>query len=149
MDHGARQTVSVIALAVVASVGVTPCAIAQSVGNPAIIAPGSDRVPFGGALGDRRLPFDPATRDAFGNRTIIDGALLPGGFDLSSPGLGLTLNGIPFGGSGFSGAASAQAVGNQLNVITQGSNNTVIVQNSQTNTGNQTIILNGELDLDD
>jgi len=45
-------------------------------------------------------------------------------------------------GDSFSGAGgvggSASAIGNSLNVVVQGSDNTVIVQSQQTNTGNIT-----------
>ena len=42
-------------------------------------------------------------------------------------------------GAGFgSGVAQGTAVGNQLNVITQGNWNTVIVNSTQINNGNQT-----------
>ena len=47
-------------------------------------------------------------------------------------------------GAGF---AARPAVGNQLNVITQGSWNTVIVNSTQINNGDQTTVLNGKLDL--
>ena len=51
-------------------------------------------------------------------------------------------------GAGFgAGIASGTAVGNQLNVITQGSWNTVIVNSTQINNGNQTTVLNGKIDL--
>jgi hypothetical protein len=50
--------------------------------------------------------------------------------------------------AGFgAGIASGTAVGNQLNVITQGSWNTVIVNSTQINNGNQTTVLNGKIDL--
>lgn len=39
------------------------------------------------------------------------------------------------------------AVGNQLNVITTGNYNTVIIDSTQINNGDQTVVLNGELDL--
>ena len=38
-------------------------------------------------------------------------------------------------------------MGNQLNVITQGNWNTVIVNSTQINNGNQTTALNGKIDL--
>ena len=41
------------------------------------------------------------------------------------------------------------AVGNQLNVITNGNNNTVIIDSTQINNGDQNVFLNGELDLND
>ena len=57
-------------------------------------------------------------------------------------------------GAGFSGGSySGQAIGNQLNVITNGNYNTVIVNSTQINNGNQTATsstaLNGKIDLND
>jgi holdfast attachment protein HfaA len=75
------------------------------------------------------------------------------GDDLSNlpPGL-YNYNGLLSGGAGFSGAGSATAIGNQLNVITQGSWNTVIVTNTQINNGDinaNSNVLNGGLNLND
>lgn len=69
-------------------------------------------------------PINPQTRDANGNRLIVNGQIMTDS----------TLTGGI--GDGFSsGAGSAQAVGNQLNVVTQGNWNTVIVNSNQTNNG--------------
>jgi len=43
---------------------------------------------------------------------------------------------------GFSGTGAA--IGNQLNVNTTGSFNTVVVNSTQINNGNQTVIINGQ-----
>ena len=72
-------------------------------------------------------PINPATRDENGNRTIVNGRMeiegtLTGGIMDSGFGSGL-------------GGDSAQAIGNQLNVITQGNYNTVIVDSTQINNG--------------
>jgi holdfast attachment protein HfaA len=57
---------------------------------------------------------------------------------LGAVGSGGTLNtgGVGMGGAGM--ISSAQAIGNSLNVVTVGSNNTVIVNSHQTNNGDQT-----------
>jgi holdfast attachment protein HfaA len=51
-------------------------------------------------------------------------------------------------GTGTSGAAygNATAIGNSLNVVTVGNNNTVVVNSTQTNNGNQSasVSLNGQ-----
>ena len=53
-------------------------------------------------------------------------------------------------GAGFgNGSLQGSAIGNQINVITQGNFNTVIVNATQTNTGNQSTVLNGSLNLND
>lgn len=107
--------------------------------------------PIGFGFGEENRPFDPGTRDANGNRLIVDGRIITGD-DLSS----FSTNSLASGGQSLSGAGffnqpqgQTSAIGNQLNVITEGSFNTVIVNSNQTNNGDQTAILNGELDLND
>ena len=116
--------------------------------------------PIGFGFGEEQLAFDPGTRDANGNRLIVDGRIITGE-DLSTFSSGtLATGGQSLSGAGFLNQSFGQstAIGNQLNVITQGSFNTIIVDSTQTNNGNQTaiagndtseIILNGELDLND
>ena len=94
-----------------------------------------------------------STRDANGNRLIVDGIIQSGASSYSSASSGVS--------SSFSGAGSssnggtiiggATAIGNSLNVVVQGNHNTVIVNSRQVNTGNITAgtVLNGTLDLDD
>ena len=94
--------------------------------------------PYGTNPGDQNRPYDAGTRDLNGNRVIIDGRIVVGD-DLSSLPLGLYNTGS--GGMGFSGTGTA--IGNQLNVNTTGSFNTVIVNSTQINNGNQTVIING------
>jgi holdfast attachment protein HfaA len=69
-------------------------------------------------------PINPATRDASGNRTIVNGRM-----ELE----GTLTGGLQDSVSG--GWGSAQAIGNQLNVVTQGNYNTVIVDSTQINNG--------------
>lgn len=115
--------------------------------------------PFGFGFGEESRPFDPRTRDINGNRLIVDGRIITGD-DLSSFSTStLATGGQSLSGAGFSGESFSQntAIGNQLNVITQGSFNTVIVDSTQINNGDQTAIigeqgtkdLNGELNLND
>lgn len=117
--------------------------------------------PFGFGFGEQNQPFDPGTRDINGNRLIVDGRIITGD-DLSSFSTstlatgGQSLSGAGFFGQGFGGQQQNSAIGNQLNVVTQGSFNTIIVDSTQINNGNQTAIqnsdsnfLNGELDLND
>lgn len=100
--------------------------------------------PYGYGYGQEQTPYSANTRDRLGNRVIING-LIEGG-----SGLGTGLNtgwGQTDGATGMIG--SGTAVGNQLNVITNGSNNTIIIDSTQINNGDQTVVLNGELDLND
>ena len=71
-------------------------------------------------------PINPATRDENGNRTIVNGRM-----DIEGTLTGGIMDGF---GSGL-GGSSAQAIGNQLTVITQGNYNTVIVDSTQINNG--------------
>jgi len=89
---------------------------------------------FSGAFGmgweSFDTPINPATRDANGNRVIVNGRMqiegsLSGGLQDSYSG----------------GIGSAQAIGNQLNVVTQGNYNTVIVDSTQTNNGDVTAVI--------
>lgn len=79
-------------------------------------------------------PISPATRDASGNRTIVNGRM-----DIEGTLTGGIMDGF---GSGL-GGSSAQAIGNQLNVITQGNYNTVIVNSTQINNGDISADANG------
>jgi holdfast attachment protein HfaA len=81
-------------------------------------------------------------RDANGNLTVVNGRIQTAGS------LGFGLN-TEWGQTDGFGSGSGTAIGNQLNVVVQGSNNTVIVDSTQINNGNQTTILNGGLDLND
>jgi holdfast attachment protein HfaA len=75
-------------------------------------------------------PINPATRDENGNRTIVNGRM--------------EIEGSLSGGlqdSFASGIGASSAIGNQLNVITQGNYNTVIVDSTQINNGDITAVV--------
>ena len=99
--------------------------------------------PYGYGYGQESRPYAASTRDRLGNRVIING-LIEGGSGL---GTGLYTGwGQTDGAAGMLGTGTA--VGNQLNVITNGSNNTIIIDSTQINNGDQNVVLNGELDLE-
>lgn len=98
--------------------------------------------PYGFGFGEESRPFSANNRDRLGNRVIING-LIEGGSGLGG-GL-FTEWGQTEGAAGMIGTGTA--VGNQLNVITNGSNNTIIIDSTQINDGDQTVVLNGELDF--
>jgi holdfast attachment protein HfaA len=88
---------------------------------------------YGRISGQENRPVDVTTRDANGNRVIVDGLILSGE-DQSSFSRASGAADAYAGVGALGGGASA--VGNNLVVVTQGSNNTVIVNSAQTNTGN-------------
>lgn len=117
--------------------------------SPAAQVSGEFERPFGYGYGEEQSGYDANTRDANGNRVILDGRIMTG-MDQSS----LSMSSASAGswaqataGAGFGGITSGTAIGNQLNVITQGNWNTVIVNSTQTNNGNQSTVLNGKIDL--
>lgn len=95
--------------------------------------PAQAALPYGFGYGQEEQEFEPSTRDEFNNRTIVNGRMFLEGSTLSG--------GLMFSDestlSGFDGNASA--IGNQLNVTVQGSWNTVIIDSTQINNGNQTV----------
>lgn len=118
--------------------------------SPAAQVSGEFDRPFGYGYGEEQSGYDANTRDANGNRVILDGRIMTG-MDQSSLSTSSASAGAwaqATAGAGFGGGASTgTAVGNQLNVITQGNWNTVIVNSTQINNGNQTTVLNGKIDL--
>lgn len=99
-------------------------------------------------------PSTGSTRDANGNRLIVDGIIQSGASSYSSASAGVSSSYSGSGSSSSNGGTTiggATAIGNSLNVVVQGNHNTVIVNSRQTNTGNISAgtVLNGTLDLDD
>jgi holdfast attachment protein HfaA len=124
--------------------------------NPAANVSGEFERPFGFSYGQEQSAFDANTRDANGNRLILDGRIMTGmdASTFSSATASASSWSQSMSGAGFSnGSYSGQAIGNQLNVITNGNYNTVIVNSTQINNGNQTATsstaLNGKIDLND
>ena len=97
---------------------------------------------YGRTSGQENRPVDVSTRDANGNRVILDG-IIQSGVDQSSFASSSAGAWDSFSGVGASGGATA--IGNNLTVITQGNYNTVIVNSQQTNNGNVSAgsVLNG------
>jgi holdfast attachment protein HfaA len=99
--------------------------------------------PYGTAPGQENAPMEGSTRDANGNRVIVNGVYAGSSYSSQE---GLTY-GVGRSASG-AGTATGTAIGNNLNVLVNGSYNTVIVTADQQNSGNQTVVLNGGLKLD-
>jgi len=117
---------------------------AQSAGSSSM---GTYTSGYGGARYSTAQPQTGSTRDANGNRLIVNGIIQSGASAYSS-----TSGGV---GNNYTGAGRGQtiggstAIGNSLNVVVQGNHNTVIVNSSQVNNGNVTAgtDLNGTLRL--
>lgn len=98
--------------------------------------------PYGWSYGQESRPYSAQTRDASNNQVVING-LIGGGSGLGTglyTGWGQTENAAGMIGSGT-------AIGNQLNVHVNGNYNTVIIDSTQINNGDQTTNLNGKLDF--
>lgn len=94
--------------------------------------------PYGMAPGQQNQPMEGSTRDANGNRVIVNGQFAGANYSQTQGGYKA---GVGFGGP------SATAIGNSLNVVTNGSWNTVIVTAEQENNGDQNaeVVLNGKV----
>ena len=92
---------------------------------------------YGRTAGSENHVVQYSTRDANGNRVIVDGVMLTGADQsvYSSSHSSGSLDSYS-GVGGLGGYGSSTAIGNNLTVITQGNNNTVIVNSSQINNGN-------------
>jgi holdfast attachment protein HfaA len=114
--------------------------------SPAASVSGEFERPFGFGYGEEQASYDANTRDASGNRIILDGRIMTG-MDNSSLSTSSASAGAWSQSTAGAGFSSGTAVGNQLNVITQGNWNTVIVNATQINNGDQTTVLNGKIDF--
>lgn len=114
--------------------------------------------PYGMAANSTNAPVTGSLRDSNGNLEVVNGQFLSsamtqqsgvqnmnpltgGVFGSSSMSLGSSSSGSVMTGTGVgtqTSTGTATAIGNSLNVITNGNNNTVIVNSRQVNNGNQT-----------
>lgn len=105
--------------------------------------------PYGLSAGAENQTVNPSLRDANGNLTVVNGQFTSSAFSKSTgvQSMGTISSGTLSSLGTTSGAAygGATAIGNSLNVVTIGNNNTVVVTSTQTNNGNQTasVSLNG------
>lgn len=88
---------------------------------------------YGRTPGQENRPIDTTSRDANGNRVIIDGVIQTGADQSVFARIGASGAADAYAGAGALGGASA--IGNNLVVVTQGSWNTVIVNSTQINNG--------------
>lgn len=129
-----RTSIAVLAVAVTAVA--LPCAaLAQSAGSAGL---SSFQNGYGGARQSVASAQTGSTRDQNGNRLIVDGIIQSGASAYSRQSGGVSNRYSGGVGSQGSTVAGSTAIGNNLNVVVQGSHNTVIVNSRQTNTGNVT-----------
>ena len=110
--------------------------------------------PYGMSAGAENQTINPSLRDANGNMSVVNGQFTSSAVSqqtgVQSMGTisGSSLASLGTGNSGVgsgSTTAGATAIGNSLNVVTVGNNNTIVVNSTQTNNGNQSasVSLNG------
>ncbi|MDO9335559.1 MAG: endonuclease [Caulobacteraceae bacterium] len=122
--------ISIITLGLAVSLAAGLPALAQSSTGSANYNAG-----YGRTAGQENRMVDYSTRDANGNRVIVDGVMLTGEDQSTFTRAGGSLD--SYSGAGSLGGNST-AIGNNLVVITQGSYNVVIVDSTQTNNGDVT-----------
>ncbi|MBX3477555.1 MAG: holdfast anchoring protein HfaA [Brevundimonas sp.] len=137
---------AVAALAVLAFADAAAAQSAQAAGSAGA---GAFQAGYGASRYTTARQATGSTRDASGNRLIIDGIIQTGASSYSSASGGVASVYSGAGGNRGTQIGGASAVGNSLNVVVQGDHNTVIVNSTQTNTGDITAgtALNGTLKL--
>lgn len=142
------KTQALCAASIAALCAVPGAAMAQSAGSQGM---GNYQAGYGGARNSVSQAQTGSTRDANGNRLIVNGIIQSGASSYSSQsgGVASSYAGAGNGGGGGSTIGGSTAIGNNLNVVVQGNHNTVIVNSRQTNTGdiNAGTALNGSLRL--
>ncbi|MEG1030007.1 MAG: holdfast anchoring protein HfaA [Brevundimonas sp.] len=113
--------VATLTISLIAGVG---AAAAQSSGSAGAA---QFQAGYGGSRYTTAQNATGSTRDENGNRLIVNGIIQAGAS--SSSGY------VGAGGNGGTAVSGATAIGNNLNVVVQGNRNTVIVNSTQTNTG--------------
>jgi holdfast attachment protein HfaA len=142
---GRRKGVAAVLLASAAALAFGGAAAAQSASSSA----SQFKYGFGGTgPGTLSQGVDVTTRDANGNKVIVDGVTQIGSDQsiFSHRSVGGAFD--SFAGAGGLGAGTA--IGNSLNVTVQGNYNTVLVNSTQINNGNinASTVLNGKVNLD-
>lgn len=140
------KALPVLSLAAAALLALPSAAAAQSAGSSGMSA---FQTGYGGARYSTARPQTGSTRDANGNRLIVDGIIQTGASAYSSASGGVSTSFYGAGGNGNTAIGGSTAIGNSLNVVVQGNHNTVIVNSTQVNNGAVTAgtTLNGTLRL--
>lgn len=137
-----KMMTSALAVALLA----LPCQGGAQTLGPAGI--GSLEAGYGNGRAMETERFNPSTRDSQGNRIIKEGVIQSGeaGGRLST-----NTNTAVYGAASLESgvSTSANAIGNLVNVMVEGSNNTIVLNSVQTNTGaiSATAVLNGSANI--
>lgn len=140
-----RRRLSLLATAGLAALGAGGTATAQSNGGGSAFNAG-----YGLSSGELSRPVNVSRRaDGSGNTVVVDGVTRIG--DDQSVFYTRRTGGAGDNYGGVGGRGTATAVGNNLVVSVQGSNNTVVVNSTQINNGAVTAktVLNGKVNLDE
>jgi holdfast attachment protein HfaA len=113
--------------------GVASAAFATAASAGSYDTSSSYNNPVGMSSAQMNAPVNSSLRDANGNLEVVNGKITSSSFSEVGG-----VQGFNPGTSGVGGNSSATAIGNQLNVVTMGSNNIVIVDSTQINNGDQT-----------
>jgi holdfast attachment protein HfaA len=116
----------------IAAVAVPEVAAAQSAGSSSL---GTYQAGYGGSRYATARPQSGSTRDADGNRLIVNGVIQSGASSYSSATGGVSSSFSGAGAGSGTTIGGSTAIGNNLNVVVQGDHNTVIVNSSQVNNG--------------
>ena len=140
------KSLPVLAILPVALLALPAVAAAQSAGSSGM---GAYQAGYGGARYSTARSQTGSTRDANGNRLIVDGIIQAGASTYSSATGGVSSSFSGAGANGGTAIGGSTAIGNSLNVVVQGNHNTVIVNSTQINNGNVNAgtALNGTLRL--
>ena len=140
------RTKALPAFALSAALLLPAAAAAQSAGSSGM---SGYQAGYGGARYSTARPQSGSTRDANGNRLIVDGIIQAGASSYSSATGGVSSSFSGVGGNGGMAIGGSTAIGNSLNVVVQGNHNTVIVNSTHVNNGAVTAgtSLNGTLRL--
>lgn len=136
-----------LALFAIAALALPSASFAQSAGSSGM---GNYQAGYGGSRYTTAQAQTGSTRDANGNRLVVNGIIQSGASNYSSQSGGAASAYAGAGrGNGASTIGGSTAIGNNLNVVVQGNHNTVVVNSSQVNSGNVTAgtDLNGTLRL--
>lgn len=131
----------IVRLGLVVATGAAALAAGAAGAQTMTTSAGSYETGYGLSRGELQNPVNASIRDAYGNLVLLDGEIMTG-TDNSVYAYSRTLGaGDAYAGAGALGGATA--IGNNLQVIVNGSYNTVVVHSTQTNNGNVTATANG------